>query len=592
MLITTKATKRAATRVAAVALTATALCGLGSVAAFADTPTSGALPLGQVTNLTPYTWTLDNSEVPNQSYAVDPPKSLAPGQTASWSHPTLSTYGFQDTSYFFTDPAGVRHCVLVREYQDGTYATDAEYLDAASNTYREATDFHLAGDPDGHAGHYDALWNSPTTVKIDNNTDPADAAAAVNYDLPRAVGDVKWTPSPGAKATFQITGASRATSLVYNHSDAPATVVKGHDTTKGQSTTLGEDVTASVSTKVFGFASKTAASVTSDQEWGSSDSVAVDVDAEVDPGNVGWIDKRTDVASLTGELVFTTPEGITFDVSNVSISKGDIVNPNGQLPSGVDYQPDEQPLGGGDAPSGTGAAPTDSGTAPTPQTLPAAAPGQMVVIDAATDKGQAVSALKLFESATDRSFTPSAAPQYQQTTWAPVTDADGQPASSVSGNAKTGQSMTQRINVTHETSSSWSLGGSIEQSVGFDLVEAVDAEMSVKLTANHSWESSSSDSQGIWVTAKPGKTVWIEAATSMASYTGDFAFTSNGMHYLVKNVTITQPAAPDADAFASTSYRVMQVDSVSQAGLPADTTGGVTPINSLPALQNYIGQGH
>ena len=64
------------------------------------------------------------------------------------------------------------------------------------------------------------------------------------------------------------------------------------------------------------------------------------------------------------------------------------------------------------------------------------------------------------------------------------------------------------------------------------------------------------------------------------------------MHYLVKNVTITQPAAADADAFASTSYRVMQVDSVSQAGLPADTTGGVTPINSLPALQNYIGQGH
>jgi len=83
MLITTKATKRAATRVAAVALTATALCGLGSVAAFADTPTSGALPLGQVTNLTPYTWTLDNSEVPNQSYAVDPPKSLAPATPTS-----------------------------------------------------------------------------------------------------------------------------------------------------------------------------------------------------------------------------------------------------------------------------------------------------------------------------------------------------------------------------------------------------------------------------------------------------------------------------------------------------------------------------
>jgi len=591
MRITTKATKRAATRVAAAALTATALCGLGSVAAFADSPTTAPLPLGQVTNLTPYTWTLDNGEVPNQTYAVDPPKTLAPGQTASWSHPTLGTYGYQDTSYFFTDPTGVKHCVLVREYQDGTYATDAEYLDAAANMYREATDFHIGGDPDGHAGHYDALWNSPTTVKIDNTTDPADAAAAVNYDLPRAVGDVKWTPKDGAQVTFRITGASRATSLVYNHSDAPATVVKGHATTKGQSTSLGEDVTASVSTKVFGFAAKTAASVTSDQEWGSSDSVAVDVDAEVDPGNVGWIDKRTDVASLAGELVFTTPDGITFDISNVSISKGDIVNPNGQLPSGVDYQPDEQPLGGSDAPSGTGAAPTDSGSAPTPEALPAATPGQMVVIDAPTDKGQAVSALKLFESATDRSFTPSAAPQYQQTKWAPVTDANGD-TSSVSGNARTGQSITQKIDVTHETSSSWSLGGSIEQSVGFDLVEAVDAEVSVKLTANHTWDSSTSDSQGIYVTAKPGKTVWIEAATGMASYTGDFAFTSDGVHYVVKNVTITQPAAPDADSLATTSYRVMQVDSATQAGLPADTTGGVAPINSLPVLQNYIDQGH
>lgn len=590
MRITTKASKRAATRVAAVALTATALCGLGSVA-FADTPAAGALPLGQVTNLTPYTWTLDNSQTPNETYTVNPPTTLAPGQTASWSTPPLGQYATQDTSYFFTDAAGVKHCVLIAESADGSHFTDAEYLDTASNMYREATDFHIAGDPDGHAGHFDALWNSPTTVRIDNTSDPADAAAAVNYDLPRAVGDVKWTPADGAKATFHITGANRATSLVYNHSDAPATVVQGHDTAKGETTSLGEDVTASVSTKVFGFASKTAASVTSDQEWGSTDSVGVDVDSEVDPGHVGWIDKRTDVASLTGELIFTTPEGITFDISNVSISQGDIVNKNGQLPSGIDYQPDEQPLGGSDAPSGTGTAPADNG-APTPEALPTAAPGQMVVIDAAADKGQAVSALKLYGSATDRSFTPSAAPQYQQTTWTPVKDLNGQPAPSVSGNAKSGQPITERLDIKHETSSSWSLGGSIEQSVGFDLVEAVDAEVSVKLTANHTWESSTSDSQGIWVTAEPGKTVWIEAATSMASYTGDFAFTSHGVHYVVKNVTITQPAAPDADAFATTSYRVMQVDSATQAGLPADTTGGVTPINSLPALQNYIGQGH
>jgi hypothetical protein len=44
---------------------------------------------------------------------------------------------------------------------------------------------HIAGDPDGHAGHHDARWNSPTTIKIDTNTDPADGAAAADYDLPQ-----------------------------------------------------------------------------------------------------------------------------------------------------------------------------------------------------------------------------------------------------------------------------------------------------------------------------------------------------------------------------------------------------------------------
>jgi hypothetical protein len=34
----------------------------------------------------------------------------------------------------FTGPTGVKHGVLVREYQDGTGGTHAEYLDAASNT--------------------------------------------------------------------------------------------------------------------------------------------------------------------------------------------------------------------------------------------------------------------------------------------------------------------------------------------------------------------------------------------------------------------------------------------------------------------------
>ena len=242
--------------------------------------------------------------------------------------------------------------------------------------------------------------------------------------------------------------------------------------------------------------------------------------------------------------------------------------------------------------AGIGAASIGVATAGTTSTRALdAAPGQITVINAATDPQGAVEALKLYDAATDRSFTPTGTPTYSQTKWGPVTDMDGNPAPVVIGNSKTKQSVTERLEIKHETSSSWSLGGSIETSMGFDLAELVDAELSVKFTANHTWESSSADTQGIWVTALPGKTVWIEASTSTASYTGNFEFTSNGARYEVDNVTITQPAAPTTDAMAVTNYRVMEVNS-GQIGLPANTTGGLKALNALPRLGAYIADGH
>lgn len=219
------------------------------------------------------------------------------------------------------------------------------------------------------------------------------------------------------------------------------------------------------------------------------------------------------------------------------------------------------------------------------------APGQIVVIDAGADKDAAITALKLYQNATDRSFVPSADPTYGQTGWDLVTDQHGQPAPSVTGNAKTGQKITESLEISHEQGSSWSLGGSISTSVGFDLTGIVDAELSMKVTANHIWQSSVTDSQSISVTADPGKTVWIEAATDTATYTGDFLFTSGGTHYDVKNVTITQPAAQNTQDVSPVDYRVMETSST-QAGLPKDTAGGLTAINSLPNLKNFIAAGH
>jgi hypothetical protein len=56
-------------------------------------------------------------------------------------------------------------------------------------------------------------------------------------------------------------------------------------------------------------------------------------------------------------------------------------------------------------------------------------------------------------------------------------------------------------------------------------------------------------------------------------------------------VTITQAASPTTGSISATTYRVMEVDAVTQAGLPADTTGGLKPLRSLPKLTALIAQG-
>ena len=580
------------TRFGAAALVAVAVCGVGAGVASAapsDEP-GGALPMTQVTNLTPYTWTWYRDTMPTTTYPVNPPKTVAPGQTATWSDPEEHGVSFE-----FKDDRGVVHAASI--VKAVTYITDAEYLDTQINQYRPDTNFHFSNDPDGNAYHFDALWNSPVSVTIDNNTDAADAAAAVNYQFPRAVqGSVKWTPNPDAKVSFKWNDGERATSRVYNHSDADATLITGNETSKGESTSLGEEASVSISSKVFGVAAKAAITASSDQEWGSSDSLDVEREMEVGPGRVGWIDKRLDVGSLEGELVFTSPEGVTFDLKNVAISKGDLVNPNGQLPSGHDFSSDGASIGAqsasDDVATGVkvGAATSLTGSDKVQAANAVALAderGNVVVIDSTKQPDEAKAAMDLYGKATDRSFLPTADPTYSQTAWGPILDENKQPVGSVTGTEKGGQ-MKQKLMFVHTQQSSWSLGGSVETSAGFDLAEAIDAEMSVKLSASHKWESETSDKTGIWVTANPGKTVWVEVASTMGSYTGDFAFTADGVRYVVKNVTITQPAAPDADSSASTVYRVLQLNS----GTIKATKAGVTPMNQLPLLQKYIAEGH
>jgi hypothetical protein len=316
----------------------------------ADATTSGpvSVPLAQVTNLTPYTWKLYHNDFPRKGVA--PPDTLQPGQTGSWDATGYPWPTYTGWIYLFTDAHGGLHQVDLDSNTDGNFYTKA--LDIVNGQAVASTVFHLQGESDG-GRHVDAVWNSPITVTIDGNKDQASAAAAVTYELPRAIPS-SVTFQPLGQPTFAWGTPSRATSMVYNFSSAPVTVVKGQETTKGQSTSLGLELSASVSVNVMGIAAKTAYTVTGDHEWGSSDTVGVDVDTDVEPGHVGWIDKRVSTAYLTGNLTFTTPEGITFFVDNVTVSKGDMIDPNtapGLPQVGMDFTPQQCSALPGDTPA-------------------------------------------------------------------------------------------------------------------------------------------------------------------------------------------------------------------------------------------------
>jgi hypothetical protein len=344
------------TRVAAVTAGAIALTGVSmSVAIAAPAPATAKAALGapvahnltQVTNLTPYTWTLFPSgmwNIPMGPYDIAPPATLAPGQTASWA--AWHSHDSDDldmTFYTFQDPSGTTQIVDVEDTGNGF---DGDWVTSYSeehvnNQIVESPEYHMAMDPDGLAGHVDAVWNTPTTIKIDAQADPAGAALAVNTQLPRAAANTTSFVYPqGEQPTVTHSDPVRATSQVINESSEPVTIFRGHDVARGQSTSLGEEVTASASTKVFGFAAKAAVSLTSEQEWGSTDSFSTDYDAEVDPGKMGWLNMDTTVSTLTGDLQFTTPDGITYQIENVAINQPGIAS-LANVPTGVNFTPDE-----------------------------------------------------------------------------------------------------------------------------------------------------------------------------------------------------------------------------------------------------------
>ncbi len=304
---------------------------LGANPASADT---GADPqsfsMVQVTNYTPYTWNLTSVSEPGTQAPA--PKTIGPGQTGVWDADTGVNMADWKYTYDVTgQSAGITYKnkqQTVDIVENNGY--DSIYLqDSAYHAQRPTSTLsHETQDQDGYQYHWDVFWNTPVTVAIDNQTDSAAATSAVNSQFPRAVdGSTKWTTNTGSEA-WNWSAPTRATGMLYNNSSAPAKLLAGQETSVGQSANFGLEITGSVGMKVFGASAKLAASVDLDKDWGSEDSTEVTADMEVEPGQVGWIDKKESTGSLTGELQFTTPEGVTFDIKNVTLAQGDLVNPN------------------------------------------------------------------------------------------------------------------------------------------------------------------------------------------------------------------------------------------------------------------------
>lgn len=306
--------------------------------------TSGPANITEVTNLTPYVWRY----MPYYNkYAIAPPSTVFPGQTAVWS--SMPAAGL--TVYTFNDAGGNPRYMSVEDHpgksgETPTSPAESYSTDLPGGRGSNSPLFHMAGDPDGFFRHFDAVWNNPITVSIDNAKDPATAARILNSEYPRATSSsfsVNHNADGSPRQSYKWSDYARASSRVINTSSEPATIEKGQEERHAETTTLGEEVTVSASAKVFGVAAKAALSVTSDQDWGTEDKFANTEDTEVDPGYVGWLNMRTDVGTVVGELKLTTPEGITFDITNVAINESAMsdVTQKDPLPP-TNFQGDEE----------------------------------------------------------------------------------------------------------------------------------------------------------------------------------------------------------------------------------------------------------
>lgn len=160
--------------------------------------------------------------------------------------------------------------------------------------------------------------------------------------------------------------------------------------------------------------------------------------------------------------------------------------------------------------------------------------GNSVTVNGQTDPGRANELLQVFnqihsQNAGDTSFTPTDNPTLGWSGW---TDATGD--GSFIANCG-GETTTDTLTIGHESTFSWSVGGSV--TVGLEVGLPSEASLEIRATfgVEHDWSHSEEDYQTLTAAAGDGEMVWVVTAQRQATVTGNYTFKTSGGSYQVND---------------------------------------------------------
>jgi hypothetical protein len=299
-------------------------------------------------NQTPYEWTLDPATNYNNYFnASNWPDSSAPTQTLEPGEreniQTLNDnfqYGTMYIQYNFIDANGGPHIVKFQtpaselNWGENIVICAADGTDASSvfsNTFNM-----VKLNPDSDPVTIAAGMNGPTEVTVDAGQEPARAAAIMqqfadgtdqSYTPTSTVG---FTPYSDSDTPEKVTGD------FLNGSSEKATITLNNSLETSQSTTLGVEVGADAEFNIMGLVSGDASvSVQTSKSFGADSTVSGSTAIVLQPAGSatnmsnGWITRKSDTASVTGDFNFTTGGGmIIYHVKNVTVKATAVTDPN------------------------------------------------------------------------------------------------------------------------------------------------------------------------------------------------------------------------------------------------------------------------